>query len=238
MGTKLRRGKAMTRKIGNKPGKNSAPEGETLKMPAQPGKTQEARIAGFGARGILPVAAVLTAYSKDVFSDAVSLTETYSEVARLSEASTTGDLAHLERLLSAQVLALNSVFAGLAHRAKTNSSGGYLGAADTYMRLALRAQAQCRQTAQTLFEMKNPHPVAFVRQANIANGPQQVNFGPSPGNVTSTRKGARAEENESAPNELLEASDGERMDFGAQSEAGGANQDVEPVGAVNRPAHR
>ncbi len=30
---------------------------------------------------------------------------------------------------------------------------------------------------QTLFEMKHPQPVAFVKQANIANGPQQVNNG-------------------------------------------------------------
>ena len=237
MGTKLRRGEAMTRKIGNKPGKNSATEGETLKMPAQPGKTQDAQIAEVSARGILPVATVLTAYSKDIFSNAVSLAEAYSEVTRLSEASTTGDLTHLERLLSAQVLALNSVFAGLANRAKENASGGYLGAADTYMRLALRAQAQCRQTAQTLFEMKNPHPVAFVRQANIANGPQQVNNGPSPGNVTSTRKGARAEENESAPNELLEVSDGERLDTGTTGSTGCADPHLEAVGTVNRAAH-
>ena len=30
---------------------------------------------------------------------------------------------------------------------------------------------------EALAEMKNPHPVAFVKQANIAHGPQQVNNG-------------------------------------------------------------
>jgi len=30
--------------------------------------------------------------------------------------------------------------------------------------LALKAQAQCRATLQTLAEIKNPHPVAFVKQ--------------------------------------------------------------------------
>jgi hypothetical protein len=30
----------------------------------------------------------------------------------------------------------------------------------------------CRLTVETLAEMKNPAAVAFVRQANIANGPQ------------------------------------------------------------------
>jgi transposase InsO family protein len=43
------------------------------------------------------------------------------------------------------------------------------------MRLALKAQSQCRATVEALAEMKNPKPVAYVQQANIANGPQQVN---------------------------------------------------------------
>ena len=42
------------------------------------------------------------------------------------------------------------------------------------MRLALKAQGQCRATLETLATIKNP-PVVFARQANIAQGPQQVN---------------------------------------------------------------
>jgi len=53
----------------------------------------------------------------------------------------------------------------------------YINAAEIYLRLALKAQAQCRTTVETLVEMKNPRPVAFVSQANISNGPQQVNNG-------------------------------------------------------------
>lgn len=44
---------------------------------------------------------------------------------------------------------------------------------DKFTRLALKAQSQCRATLETLAVIKNP-PV-FARQANIANGPQQVN---------------------------------------------------------------
>jgi hypothetical protein len=47
--------------------------------------------------------------------------------------------------------------------------GEYVDAADTYMRLALRAQSQCRATLETLAAIKNP-PVAFANQANIAHG--------------------------------------------------------------------
>jgi hypothetical protein len=43
------------------------------------------------------------------------------------------------------------------------------------MRLALKAQSQCRATLETAAAMKNSQPVAFVRQANVAHGPQQVN---------------------------------------------------------------
>ena len=45
---------------------------------------------------------------------------------------------------------------------------------EAYMRMALKAQSQCRATLETLATIKNP-PVVFARQANIAQGPQQVN---------------------------------------------------------------
>jgi hypothetical protein len=47
------------------------------------------------------------------------------------------------------------------------------------MRLALKAQSQCRATIETLAEIKNPQPVAFVQQADVAHGPQQINNGPT-----------------------------------------------------------
>ena len=46
--------------------------------------------------------------------------------------------------------------------------------------------------------MKNPQPIAFVKQANIANGPQQVNNGGRAADPS-----ARAEIPAKRPNELL-----------------------------------
>ena len=40
------------------------------------------------------------------------------------------------------------------------------------MRIALKAQSQCRATLETLAAVKNL-PVVFARQANIAQGPQR-----------------------------------------------------------------
>ncbi|MBT2323137.1 hypothetical protein J7E62_12355 [Variovorax paradoxus] len=68
---------------------------------------------------------------------------------------------------------MNALYTELARRASLNM-GEYLAA--TYLRLAMKAQSQCRSTIEALAEMKNP-PVVFARQANISNGPQQVSNG-------------------------------------------------------------
>jgi hypothetical protein len=107
--------------------------------------------------------------------------------------------------------------------------GEYLNTAETYMRLALKAQSQCRATIETLALIKNPAPVAFVRQANIAAGPQQVNNAPQP------REGSRARETENPQTKLLEAHDGQRLDTGATGTAGAANTPLETVGAIHGP---
>lgn len=69
---------------------------------------------------------------------------------------------------------------------------------EIYMRLSLKAQAQCARTIEVLAAMKNP-TVIFAKQAKIANGHQQIN---NSNKVTSTR--THAQEIESQPNELLE----------------------------------
>ncbi len=82
-----------------------------------------------------------------------------------------GDLREAETLLTAQAVTLNTMFTHLANLAV---KAEYVDQLDRYMRLALKAQGQCRATLEALAEVKNP-PVVFARQANIAQGPQQVN---------------------------------------------------------------
>jgi hypothetical protein len=64
------------------------------------------------------------------------------------------------------------------------------------MRLALRAQNQCRATLETLSAIKNP-PVIYAKQVNQSSGPQQINNG-----VTAPSQ-ARGIENEQS--KLLDA---------------------------------
>jgi hypothetical protein len=87
-----------------------------------------------------------------------------------------GDLGRLEGMLATQATTLDALFGILTRRALMNM-GDHLDATEAYMRLAFRAQAQARATVAALGELKNPKPLAFVQQANIANGPQQVNNG-------------------------------------------------------------
>lgn len=89
-----------------------------------------------------------------------------------------GSLKRSEAMLTAQAHALDALFSTLARRSHGNSNAGYLDAAEIYMRLALKAQAQAVRTIEALGELKNPRPVTFVRQANVAHN-QQVNNHPS-----------------------------------------------------------
>lgn len=104
--------------------------------------------------------------------------------------------------------------------------GQYMDATDTYMRLALRAQNQCRTTLETLATIKNP-PVVFAKQANIAHGHQQVN-----------NELPRTPTPADHPNKLLEHEHGEWLDTGATSAAVLGDQTMEAVGALNRPTNR
>lgn len=133
-----------------------------------------------------------------------------------------------EAMLAAQAHALDAMFTCLAQKAAANMNAGYLQATETYMRMALKAQSQCRTTLEALSEIKNPRSPTFIKQQNVAQQ-QQVNNVHS---ATNTR--TRAHEKDITPsNELLEMSDGERLDFGAASQAGCINSDVATVGPVN-----
>ena len=135
-----------------------------------------------------------------------------------------GDLSRAESMLMAQAHSLDAMFTNLALRAGLNM-GEYIQAAETYMKLALRAQSQCRATLETLATIKNP-PVVIAKQANIANGPQQVNNGVS----TSPRAG----NSESTP---TEESGGQRellQDARAPAAAFGNDPPLAAVGEVHR----
>jgi hypothetical protein len=84
------------------------------------------------------------------------------------------DLYRCEAMLFSQAHALQAIFMNLARRAANQE---YLKQFEVHLRLALKAQAQRVRTLEVLGTLKNPPNVAFVNQANIAHGHQQVNNG-------------------------------------------------------------
>ena len=100
-----------------------------------------------------------------------------------------GDLAALEAMLYGQAITLQAIFTKLARRAAANDS---VKPFQVNLTLALKAQAQCRATLEALAEIKNPRPVAFVRQMNMSAGPQQVNVTASPDALPGAGAGGRA----------------------------------------------
>jgi len=140
------------------------------------------------------------------------------------EAVNKGDMSRPEALLIAQAHTLDALFGRLLD-ASVKNMGEYLGATESYMRLSLKAQSQCAQTIRVLNELKSPKNVAFIQQANLANGHQQVNNYP-------------ARKNENEQNELLERAEHEQLEFGAQKETFRANSTVETMGEIDRPKKR
>lgn len=145
-------------------------------------------------------AAIVNAFTGDTFGETNPLVVA-AELKRQCEDVQAGDLKRIEATLLSQAHSLDVLFASFARRA---GQQGDLRKLEAYMKLALRAQSQCRATLEALAALKNP-PLVFAKQANIAHGHQQVNNGietlPS-----------RAEQIENRPNELLECDHGERMD--------------------------
>ena len=137
-----------------------------------------------------------------------------------------GDLSHAEAMLISQATALQSIFARLVERGMGQSLRANT---EMFLKLGLRAQNQCRATLETLANIKNPPNVSFVKQANIANGPQQVNNG---------AEASPARENKIEQTQLLEVIPNERLDFGATEKAIGNDQVMEPVEAINRATNR
>lgn len=193
-----------------------------LRVDAKPNEEKAATLARVALRPSVRAAITAQAYSKQ-FGE-LELTALVDELASQSSAASKGDMARPEAMLMSQAHTLEAIFHELVRRAGLNM-GEYLSAAETYMRLGLKAQSQCRATLETLAAIKNPSPVTFVKQANVAHT-QQVNNGAVP-------EASRARESENQPNKLLEQQPNEWMDSGTAQAPVGADSALATVGTVH-----
>jgi hypothetical protein len=134
---------------------------------------------------------------------------------------TNGNMARPEAMLLAQAHTLDELFNNLARQAKNQENLRWY---ETYLRLALKAQSQCRSTLEALSAIKNP--AIFTKQANFANN-QQINNGVP-------AQASHAEENKNQQNKILEHTHGERLDTRTKGEAIPVNSHLEALGEEHR----
>jgi hypothetical protein len=183
-----------------------ADKASPLRITEQAGVSKERQLARILMNPAVHSAATCVNFGTGAFGK-TEITEALEEVVDTIAKVRKGDFSGPEATLVSQAHSLNAIFSEFARRSALNM-GEYIEASEKYMKLALKAQAQCRATIETLAAIKNP-PVVFAKQANISNGHQQVNNGPQP----------RADENKSSPNKLLEQCHEQRLDPGAPSAA-------------------
>jgi hypothetical protein len=211
--------------------KQGATDPNTLPVACTPEQTVGQAVARTALRPSINGASVIKAYQGNLLGKDVDLAELVTGLSDSCKQVNGGDLSTLEAMLVSQATALQTIFTSLARRAQSQE---YQKNLEAFLGLALKAQAQSRATISALVDLKYPRQATFVKQANIANGPQQVNNG-TPGHNAQAH--AHAEQNTGRKNELLEHQHGNYLDTGAQGTAGGADPHLAAVEAGQRAAH-
>jgi len=147
--------------------------------------------------------------------------EAYDQLEKHASALQEGDMAGVEQMLLCQTHVLNHLFSNLIARA---SSAKYVGQYETYLRFALKAQNQTRQSVATLADLKGVRRTTFIKQQNQAIN-QQIN-----------NRELDSKKNTDTQNKLLEKTNGERLDFGAESKTITGNPEMEAVETIHRTA--
>lgn len=208
--------------------KPPVPADNALPVARRQGESTERAKANAALSPSINAAMAMDAYQSNLLGRDTSLAglvdglrDTFAEVKG-------GDLHTLEAMLIGQATALQTIFTSLVRRAQIQE---YQKNFEAFLGLALKAQAQSRATMSALVDLKYPRQATFVKQANIANGPQQVNNGTAGGI-------AHAEQTQPPQNELLEHQHGNIITPRLDTRAAQASEPSDPalgtVESVNR----
>ena len=185
-------------------------------------------------------ATVIQAYQGNVMGKDVELGGLIDQLRDTFTEVKGGDMHTLEAMLISQATAPQTIFTSLARRAQMQE---YQKNLESFLGLALKAQAQSRATISALVDLKYPRQATFVKQANIANGPQQINNagtqvgGTQSGTQPIAQARTHAGKSEPKQNKLLEANHeqpGKWMDTRTPQTAERSYQAVETVESVHR----
>ena len=212
------------------------PKGASKPKAAKPYVVTTADKARMAVRPSVNGAAVIQAYQGNVMGKDADMSVLIDQLCDTFTEVKGGDLHTLEAMLISQATALQTIFTSLARRAQEQE---YQKNLEAFLGLALKAQAQSRATISALVDLKYPRQATFVKQANIANGPQQVNNGEAVDADPAQYAQARTHAGKSAPeqNKLLEAQHGQPgkgMDTRAAQTSERSNPAMETVEQVHR----
>jgi hypothetical protein len=144
---------------------------DNLTIVSEPGKSEGRGRADVALCAAANGMAATRLFARGTFGD-LPIDDLYSAHMDWCKAAKAGDLSHQKAMLAAQADALNSIFTEMARRAALNM-GEYLGTTETYMRLALKAQAQCRASIEALDSLTSGR-VQTVKHVHVNEGGQAI----------------------------------------------------------------
>ena len=127
-----------------------------------------------------------------------------------------GNMTRAEAMLLSQAHTLDALFNNLVMKGLDQTHMPHY---ESFLRLAYKAQSQCRSTLQALSDIKNPS-VVYAKQANNTSGNQQINNG-----LTAPR----TQENKNNSNELLTEIPNATLDTRRTGETVPVNSELEAV---------
>lgn len=146
-----------------------------LKVPKQEGETESLATARVimdsdFRHGIAAAQVLKSQFGSTDFAPGIG--DYADAIGEKAEAGAKGNLAFASRMLTAQAVTLDTIFAEMARRMALNM-GEYLGATETYARIAMKAQAQSRATLEALAKLHQPREQT-VRHVHVNEGGQAV----------------------------------------------------------------
>ena len=187
----------------------------TLKL--EKNQTKEQALAEFQSKSEFLSTAVIESFNVGLGED-FDFQSAMQVLEKTTQQIKSGDLSKIEQMYISQAVALEAIFTKTIRKASTAE---HLPQYQAHMHLALKAPNQSRATLQALVQLKQPSNTQFIKQANIAQGHQQVN------NL--------AEKNITPQNELLEDIHGNsQLDTGTTTKPKGIDTALEALDKVNR----
>ena len=148
--------------------KTALKKAQTPSVSETPEKDKNTLIAELSTQGVLTNSMMIVDFNKDyiamVLGDCALAVTTH--VTKIQN----GNMKSLEGMLAAQAVTLDNMFCALGRRGNANLAQ-YPNAAEKFIKLALKAQSQCRSTIEALAIIKNPQPYIQNNRAQY----QQVN---------------------------------------------------------------